>query len=412
MKFKKPKGIYLNIYQFACYISLFIVALPVIDYYCSWYITLLPFLLVTYRLFRYKRTLMTVCYTMAAAIVFVLLQYWGIYRNEEFFRWMIDGIIVWLPCIIALYIKESNNDKFVRNYLQIYIIATTITSLTTIIGLVMYPNASRELATASEMYDTTRYTIRNIGGYQHVYALVLLLPILIWLIKQTNKTWKIVNIVALLINIYCIYRSQYTIAIIIAAIILILTVMKRFKKTMIVTMILLSTVFLFDTSSIMEKISGGFKYVSEHIGIEYVGDRLLQVSQLLEGAMIHTETSTDRIDHYKHCLKKFSESPVIGNNIGEFSEDNISGHSMVFDTMSGMGLVGLLLVSIIFIVVYWLVIRENGKALNSTILLTWLAFVAVSILNPSTFMTIYMILFVLAVCVQRLEKQNEDSLAV
>ena len=412
MKVKKPKGIYLNVYQLACYISLLIVALPVVDYFCSWYITLLPFLLITYRLFKYKRTFTSVCYSMLLAIGFVVLQYWGIYRNEEFFMWLVDGIIVWLPCIIALYIKENNNEKFVKNYLQTYIIVTTITSITTIIGLIMYPTASRELASGTEIYDTTKYTIRNIGGYQHIYALVVLLPILMWLIKRTEKVLRIVNVVALFINLYCIYRSQYTIAIIIAAIIVVLTAMKRFKKTIVVTMILLGTIFLINPSGVMERLSGGFKYVSECIGMEYVGDRLLQVSQLLEGGMIHTETSTQRIDHYKHCLEKFSESPVIGNNMGKFSEENISGHSMILDTMSGMGLFGLVLVSIIFILSYKFVIRVNGKKMNSTILMTWLAFVAVSILNPSSFITIYMILFVLAVCVQRLEKQDEDSLVV
>lgn len=412
MKIKKPKGIYLNVYQFACYISLFIVALPVVDYFCSWYITLLPFLLITYRLFKYKRTLARVCVTMVLAITFVLLQYWGIYRNEEFLMWMIDGIIVWLPCIIALYIKENNNDKFVKNYLQVYIVATTITSVTTIIGLMIYPNASRELATGSELFDTTKYKILNIGGYEHIYALVVLLPILIWFIKRTNKVWRTVNIVALLINLYCIYRSQYTIAILIAGTILILTAVKKYKKTIIVAMVLLGTLFLFNTRGVMEGLSDGFKYVSEHIGIEYVGDRLLQVSQLLEGVSIHTETTTDRIDHYQHCLDKFSESPVIGNNMGEFSVSNISGHTMILDTMSGMGILGLLLVGIIFVISYKIVVRANGEKTSSTVLLTWLAFVAVSILNPSSFMTIYMILFVLAVCVQRLEKQDESSMAM
>ena len=412
MKVKKPNGIYLNIYQLACYISLFIVALPVVDYYCSWYITLLPFLLITYRLFRYKRTFVSVCYSMVLAIAFVLLQYWGIYRNEEFFMWMIDGIIVWLPCIIALYIKENNNDKFVKNYLQMYIIMTTITSVTTIIGLIMYPTASRELASGTAVYDTTKYTIRNIGGYQHVYALVVLIPILMWFIKRTEKVLRIVNVVALVINLYCIYRSQYTISIIIAAIIFALTVVKRFKKTMVVTMILLGTIFLFNANSVMEKLSSGFEYVSERIGMDYVGDRLLQVSQLLEGASIHTETSTERIDYYKQCIKKFSENPVVGHNMWEFSEDNITGHTMILDTMSGMGILGLVLVAIIFIISYRVVIKVNGKKISSTILLTWMAFVAVSILNPSSFMTIYMILFVLAVCVQRLEKKDENSVAV
>lgn len=412
MKVKKPKGIYLNVYQLACYISLLIVALPVVDYFCSWYITLLPFLLITYRLFKYKRTFTSVCYSMLLAIGFVVLQYWGIYRNEEFFMWLVDGIIVWLPCIIALYIKENNNEKFVKNYLQTYIIVTTITSITTIIGLIMYPTASRELASGTEIYDTTKYTIRNIGGYQHIYALVVLLPILMWLIKRTEKAWRIVNVVTLLINLYCIYRSQYTIAIIITAIIVVLTILKRFKKIMIVTMILLGAILSFNSSGIMERLSSGFKYVSEHIGMEYVGDRLLQVSQLLDGAVIHTDTSAERIDHYKHCLEKFSESPIVGHNMWGFSEENISGHSMILDTMSGMGMLGLLLVGIIFIISYKLVLRVNGGKMNSTILLTWLAFVAVSILNPSSFITIYMILFVLAVCVQRLEKQDEDSLVV
>lgn len=404
MKTNKTNGIYLNIYQLACHISLFIVAMPVVDYYCNWYITLLPFLVVIYRLAQYRRTLNDTCALMLLAFCFTLLQFWGVYRGNDFITWVLNGMIVWLPCLVALYVKQSGGEKFVKKYLQTYIIITTVTSVTTLIGLVRYPTASRELASGTEIHDTTKYTLQNIGGYEHIYTLVVLIPIIIWTIRNTYKAWRTINIGCLLINLFCIFKSQYTIAIIVAIITLLVSFLKKYKKILVTVLAALVILLLIDRGVGVSFFSQVFLYFSKHIGAEYVGDRLLQVSQLLEGAVVSTQTSTARIDHYRHCWQGFINSPIWGNNMGQFAENNISGHSMALDIMAGLGLIGLASTLAIFRKSFEIVFRAVGKKISSTILITWLTFIAVSILNPSSFMTVYMAIFAGCMCIQRLEK--------
>lgn len=408
----KLKGIYLNVYQFACYICLLIAAMPVVNYFCNWYITLLPFLIIFFRLAKYKSTLKDSVVLMVMAVLFVIIQFWGVYRNQDFIMWMIDGVIVWLPCLIALYIRGCGNTGFIKKYLQMTVVVMTITSVTTIIGLVMYPEASRELASGTEIFDTTEYTIRNIGGYEHIYALVVLLPFILWLIKNTDRFARIVNILCMIINLYCIYKSQYTIAIVAAVAILMLLFLQKYKKVSIILFSVLAIVLLVGGTSIMDFLSNVFRVFSENIGLDYVKDRLLQVSQLLKGVAVHTETSADRIEYYQKCWELFLKKPIWGNNFSLYSDDNISGHSMILDVMSGLGLIGLGSVICIFGHSLKVLIKEKVESYSSTVVITWIAFILISILNPSGFMPIFMVIFVGSVCIQRLEKQNEGTMVM
>ena len=412
MKIMKSGKVYLNIYQMACYICLLIVAMPVVNYYCNWYVTLLPFLFICYRLVKYKSTFKEVVILMGMAIIFTLIEFWGVYRNQDFFMWLIDGIIVWLPCLIAIYIKNGESDKFTKKYVQAIVAIMTITSITTIIGLIMYPQASRELASGTEIYDTTKYLLRNIGGYEHIYALVVLIPVMLWLIKNNEKMLKVFNIICMVVNLYCIYRSQYTIAIISAIVILLFLFAQKHKKTVLVMLVIVAVSLFIGGTDIMTFLSKVFLVLSKNIGLDYVKDRMLQVSQLFQGVTIATETSADRIEYYQNCWKGFLKSPIWGNNFGAFSENNVSGHSMVLDMLSGMGLIGFASVLCLFLISIRTLIKSKIKEISGTVIITWSAFILVSILNPSSFMTIFMILFVGSVCIQRMEKQNESFMGM
>ncbi len=377
--------------ELACYISLAISVIPVVDYYSPWFITAIPVLLVLYITLQRKSNLFPSIMFMAAFVLLGLLQYIFLYRSVGFVSHIINFVIAFLPCLIA-YQTRSTYDKpaFYKRYVQILAIFTGITSITTIIGLEKYPMAARELASGTAIYDTAHYRAENIGGYEYIYALVILIPILLYLIKNTKKLLRIINIAILVINLVCIYESQYTTALLLTIVAFLLILAFKNKVFFAVSLFALLLFWILGGTNLLSRM---LLFFSERIELEYVSDRLLQLSQLVGGSEINTETSTERIDHYKNQLTLFAKSPLIGHNLFGYNEEHVSGHTYIFDWLSSIGVLGFGAVAFIFRKLYTKVVRISRKKTCATVKLTWLMLVILACLNPVIFPLITTIAF-------------------
>lgn len=386
----------------ACYMSLAISFLPIVDYYCSWYITSVPVLILLVITLSRNSNLYPLLVAIVTILLFGGLQYWIIYRSSEIVGYFINFFIQFIPFIMAVQLKRTEYDNnFFYNYLRMAAIFSGVTSFTTIIGLNIYPMASRELASGTAIYDTTRYTKINIGGFEYIYALVIFIPVLFWTINRTVGMRKAIYIAILLLDIICIYESQYTIALICMAISVIITWMMLHPRSA-GGIITFSILFLlldgFSSLGIF------FCWLSENIGQEYVADRLLQVSQLFNGTRISTETSDERIMHYINDFEYFLRKPIIGHNWWHYKNKAISGHTMILDILSGAGLVGIGVLAVICQKIYSMVLKVNGK-ISPYVRSIWTMVIIVSILNPVIFSIIITIVFMCCLCIQKLEER-------
>lgn len=393
--------------RIACYMSLAISFMPLVNYYCPWYITIFPVAIVLFITFNYEENLYPVLPAFIYILSFGLLEYLIVYRDSSMGYYMINYCIAFIPCLLAIQIgKTVEEKKFYEEYLTVTALFSAITSITTIIGLEIYPMASRELASGTAVYDTEKYTRMNMGGYDYIYAMVIFIPVLMWMIKRANK-WllKALYIVILLLNVYCVYKSQYTIALI--CIVISFVVVWTDRHNWLARFAIFSALMLFIFFG-FSMISDLFKWASESLEGEYLSDRFMQLSQFFAGENINTQTSTERIDHYKEQLEAFWESPLWGHNWFKFDKDYISGHSVILDILGGGGLFAGLLALVFNRRIYSLTFSPlEKKEMPHHLKATWLMLITVAFLNPAIFSTILTIAFMCCMCIYKLE--NDES---
>lgn len=390
-----------TILSLACYMSLAITLLPIVDYFSPWYVTIIPVLIVICITLRKSDMLTPLAITGSLILVLALMCYWLLYRNSDFFNYILNFIIAFLPCITAIQIRATVDKKnFFKSYLKVATVFMCITSITTIIGLNRYSMASRELASGTEIYDTVKYTRMNIGGYEYIYALAIFIPILCWLIKKSKGWNKALYISALILNMVCIYESQYTIALLCAIAVLFVVWMLSNKKIAIIALVVSLLIVIVGGGNV---ISDLFEWMSKIVGKEYVADRLMQLSQLFSGESIHTDTGAERIEHYRNAISTFMRSPIWGNTIVNYNADDISGHTFIFDMLAGAGIIGLLILIVIVKILYQKAVNPLGEKIPDCIISVWIAVVIISILNPIIFPAILTIGFMCCMCIQKIE---------
>ena len=388
--------------------NLLITISPFVDYYSNWQITAIPLMIIMLYNWRNRRTFIASFYILAMGFALVMYQFWFIHRVAEPYSFMINGIIAWTPCIIAIactYSLKPNTQKII---LQIALIAMMITSYTTIIGLETFPFAARELAGAADQHLRDTYMLMNIGGFEFIYALVLAIPIVMWMIENTRGIQKVLNIVVLISFLYCIYMSSYATALIIAFSVLWLMVLSMNPEAK-PLLILFGVLFIvmICTGLLAELVL----WMRSFVESDYVADRLLQVAQLLQGTSandVDTDTTNERLVLMQNAWDGFVQSPLWGNNIVSWNKSVLSGHSFVLDILSASGVLGLLIYCSIFFSIFKRVFQGYFKHYPFQCKTVWLAFIALTIMNPSAFAIIYIVIFLFTIIINNIEKSKNE----
>ena len=390
----------------AIWCNILITTCPFVDYYANWYITLIPILVMLFCIAQYNQILtrtVRVLFTITAIVCFMRYL---IHGSMPFVTYLINGIIAWTPCIITIICATMLEPKVQKRILQVGAIAMMITAITTVQGLIAFPFAARELAGEATEVIRNKYMLMNIGGFEFIYALVIGLPVMFWLIKNTSGVMKYVNITVLLSSIYCIYMSAYTTALIISALVILLMVINL--KPNLKPAIIIGGV-LFVSLAASGFLSNIFLYASQMVESDYVADRLMQVSLLLQGQSasdIDTKTSNERLVLMQNAWNGFFSSPILGNNWVTWHKDVLSGHSFVLDILSSSGILGFAIYISLFYFIFKICIDHPFKSLIYQSRIVWIAFIAVTIMNPTTFAMIYLVIFVYSSIINNLSCSN------
>lgn len=387
----------------AIVVNMLITICPFIDLYANWYITLIPVVVMMFFLQSDKSSFHSAIRILTIGLLLALMQYWLINHREDISVVVINGIIAWTPCIITLLCINKVNSFHQKNLLQIALIAMMVTSITTVQGLEIFPFASRELAGAATGEQRDLYMSMNIGGFEFIYALVIALPAALWMINHTKKYQKWLNVCILLSMLYCIYISAYTTALIIS--ILVLVLVPVYSKPQMRPAILMGTALfvLLAGTGIFSAIVRG---LSSMVASDYVADRLQQVALLLEGQSaqdIDTDTSNERLVLMQQAWDGFFANPIWGNNWFSWNKNILSGHSFVLDLLSSSGVLGLCIYIRLFYNVFKKIYVTGFQQMTYYSKIIWIAFIAVTVMNPSAFAIIYMVIFTFAEIINKLD---------
>jgi len=388
--------------KLACTMSLAITFLPAVDYYCPWFITAIPVFVVLYVTLKTDSNIYPLVCAGFLILILGILSYWVIYRDNSITNYFINFFIAFIPCICAIQLGRTvNNADFFLGYLRTVVIFTGITCITTILGLQVYPMASRELASGTAIYDTTRYLKANIGGYEFIYALILLIPVLVWMITHSDRLWAAISVIVLVLDVLCIYESQYTIALV-CTVIVFLTLLFQFNKSIGYAAITVFGLFLLLNG--FSGLSKMFYWASDVVGQEYVSDRLLQVSQLFSGNNIHTYTTEARINHYRNQINAFLASPGLGHNLIVFDSTKISGHSFLLDVLGGAGIIGFFTVCGLSRKLYSMTVNLQKNRSIPHVHAVWIMVICIAVLNPVFFPIILTVVSMCCVSICKTEK--------
>lgn len=294
--------------------------------------------------------------------------------------------------LLYIYIYKYNKIKLGKSLIIVYIVIILTTCITTYLGYRIYPTASRELATG-EISQSPLYYIYlsyNIGGFSFIYNLLLLSILLICTIKnpsifKRNRIVTLLCIASLIIIGLVILKSQYTTAILLFFVSLVLLVLhSKFKIKYIFTVV---SIGIFIVFMLREPLSSKLMLISENIESYDVSQRIYDISQYIIGE--HTSDNSDldaREDLYKKSVETFSN-----NILGTWNNKNIGGHSFILDNMAKYGILGIIMIIIMIYKLYKLYISQikNDRIIGYAYYLL-LIYIILAIVNPHIFTDIIM----------------------
>ena len=283
--------------------------------------------------------------------------------------YLVQQGMFWFPLLWCAYARERGDTRLYRWVKPVMIALFAITTLTTAGWLVqgmlrggkVYAYA-RSLGSGDpgRLAYLRELMLRNIGGYDFVYATVALLPAVFYLACQ-SRGWKRAGwIAAYVAQLAMIGLSQYTYAILFtlgvtALELLALLLRALFRRLRLGSSLLLAALPLGALWFFRLPLLQWAGNVAAGLGFENARYSLTQLLAMLDGG---TVDGGSRLITYTTPLEGFLASPWIGSLAG--GAKALGMHSDLLDMLSAVGVLG----TAVFVLAVWLIGRGSGKGIR------------------------------------------------
>ena len=246
---------------------------------------------------------------------------------------------IFIPAIVYLRIKRLASNKQKKYLINIAILLFAYVFINTMIELLVNPRASRDWSQFGEQMDA------NVGTYAFVYAVALITAVMpIYLFDQTISK-KILAIFCIVMIFLFLFLAQYTLAVIIAIVGMVIQIIRIVKKQVVKLLIFLSLVLvLFFIPSILT-------FLAESVSSEDISIRLKELASFFSSGSTEGYNLNGRLSLYGQTIEAFLKSPFWGNRRLGFD-----GHATFLTVFADIGLFG----GGLFICMYY----KTKKALN------------------------------------------------
>lgn len=272
---------------------------------------------------------------LATVLLFNLFYCFAFFRDYSFVGKYSLLFMGFLPLFLAIFFMKVPYEQRKRIMSVAYILII-ITIITTIKGLEENPYATKMMANPNFLTDEV--LSKNIGGYQFVYMLVCMTPLIIYKIKNGSKNrWFF--IVLYITIFYTVFASQYATAFVCVILFSIFCFFMVSKGKINVVLIL----FVMAIFTILVA-SGGITIVLTKIisvlprSMNVLADRLASLVEYFSGKDT-VGAATHRMQLYYDSVLAFFYSAGLGNTLFN-SGYNVWGHSAILDVFGEMGLLG------------------------------------------------------------------------
>ena len=298
-------------------------------------------------------------------------------------EWGYSSLYELAPILIGYVIVYRMNWKNQNFFSIVLMVALIVTAITTTIGLQLFPDAARFLATVASSDDPEFILLNmiNVGGYDFIYSIILAYPILIYGYK-IRKIPRLVMIISIPLMLFFVISAGYTTALLLFMISSLLLFFKknispRFIIVLLVCVLLFAVIF-FPLFSLL------FKFLSDHISNKLISERLLILANGREGF----ETTDDkRLELYWISFSSFLKYPLFGSI---FSKGvRVGGHSFLLDTIAHYGVLGIALLVWMYRKMYRMFYRPYRKTIGyGYIFWMFLQVMILSLVNTGMWITV------------------------
>lgn len=273
--------------------------------------------------------------------VFSVWQY-----KQNFFTCFFNVMAAVEFCIYGVIVLTEDSDKQNR-IIQLVTVLMMITAITTIIGLIRYPLAVRELGRsvgyAGTMGDFEllkwRYRLNNIAGWSQLYGMVFYVPVAVLMYKN-RKEMK--YLVAAIFCEICIFMGQVTFAMLLSVFLIFLIGIDFPKKS---NQIILWFISLIILTIIIVNIESIFRFLIDYIsshGLKVLSVKLNDLYLLTQKNV--SGDALERFMLYGTGVRIFRENPLFGYFFtGKSTEGLFCYHSDFFDMLGFYGTFGILI---------------------------------------------------------------------
>lgn len=333
-------------------------------------------------------------YAGGILLPFILYQGLSFFnKTDSIVLWTYSALLTLLPVAIGYYVTRYRICT-IPFYSRAIVFMMLVTAITTSYGLIRFPFAARVLATISSSQDADAiiYNWNNIGGYEYIYFLVLLYPILIMAHKQrrVNLTYTIVGTILIFTTVIL---SEYTTALLLLLISSALFFVKRnLQKKDIFILVLIAILCVF---FLYDYVAQFLSYVGTLTGSETMTERL----NALAGGQAGLEAAeSNRLSLYQRSLSTFWAHPLFGTFLS--GGGGIGGHSFVFDALGKYGLLGAVLLFFMYRKIFRCFVRpfkdERGYGF---VLWTFSQAILLSCVNTGMWLEVLTMMMPILVCV-------------
>jgi len=300
----------------------------------------------------FKKNWLDLCArALCAAAMPVVLRVFLERGGSNFAGFYVQNAMFWFPLVFAAHARRRGDERLWRFVKWVLLGAVCVTVCTTIGWLVqgmlrggkVYAY-SRSLGYGGDVNPAylKELMLRNIGGYDFVYAMVLALPLVCIGIAH-HRGWARIGFCALLCaQTVMIVLSQYTYAMLYAAAILaveiIALLIRRISRgrvgmgwSLVLGAVPLLLVLLF-----IRPLAGLAAYVCAGMGLNNFAQSFEHLYAAFSGGAAISPDS--RLSYYLAAAGGFAQSPFTGSLFS--SAKQLSYHSEALDVLSGMGLLG------------------------------------------------------------------------
>lgn len=316
-------------------------------------------------------------------IIFIGAFYYGKWSEAlTLINYGFGVFLFWIP--LLFYESVIELPKTLRTKLKNFfwaLVATVV--VTTIIGNIQYSGASRYLASSTP--NAALYKSHNIGDYQLVYGVVLLVPYVLFELTKAQKPFASKAFFAMLLVVIFLLAivTQYaTSAIIYMVEILVVAVTRaKNKTTMVLKCLVLILIFLLIKDLVPSWLLS-LRDLFEAADSEWMAERCELLAEFISGKGTSGDMA-DRGNLYLQSWQAFCQSPWLGNLAG--TQRKLGGHSEVLDILGATGIWGVALFLVCLMRFFKLALKYTKKENIGYAIASFIGFAILSSINTSLF---------------------------